>query len=112
MADSAFIRQIVSVMKECVVSGGIQPNAVPVTIWSRLVHRVRAWFEVPYGYEDENGFHYGHEPVPEWFSQSPTAASGKILTDRACDVMKYPVALPIGPEEDSTQPKQSPASIH
>lgn len=49
--------------------------------------RIRSWFEIPYGYQDENGFHYGRQPAPPHF------------TDRASDAMTYPIALPATPSE-------------
>ncbi len=65
----------------------------PPSFWERLAARVRSWFEIPYGYEDANGFHYGHEPVPRNFAaQSGIAA--KVLTDRACDAMLSPSPAP------------------
>lgn len=44
----------------------------------RLWTRVRGWFEIPYGYEDDTGFHYGKPSRPQY----PLA-----LTDRACNAM-------------------------
>ena len=62
--------------------------------WRRLVTRVRSWFEIPYGYQDEKGFHYGKQPTPP------------VFTDRASDAMTYPMALP---KLTSEVPDQSPA---
>jgi hypothetical protein len=70
------------------------------SLWSRLVARVRSWFTIPYGYEDESGFHYGPPPVPPGFPPAATTTI-PVFTDRACDVMKYPDA---GPELISENP--------
>lgn len=55
-------------------------------VWARCMARVRSWFEVPQGYEDESGFHYGPQPPPRWQSAA--------LRDRANEAMTYPMALP------------------
>jgi hypothetical protein len=39
------------------------PNR-PATGLKKLVLRLRRVFEIPMGYEDETGFHYGPEPSP------------------------------------------------
>lgn len=47
--------------------------------------------QVPYGYEDETGFHYGAAPTPEWAKKRNSAAL-PVLTDRAANVIRYPDA--------------------
>lgn len=65
------------------------PAATAATgFWGRLAARVRSWFEVPYGYEDETGFHYGRAPTPEWAKKSNCAVL-PVLTDRASSVIQY-----------------------
>lgn len=54
-------------------------------IWRRWAHRLRTWFEIPYGYEDESGFHYGQPPRPR--SAAAGAADWRRFTDRASEVM-------------------------
>lgn len=61
-------------------------------VWLRFVGWVRSWFEIPYGYEDEKGFHYGKQTPPEWFQ--PTASETSVFTDRASQAMKYSHAMP------------------
>jgi len=85
-------------------AGAIHSAATPVGFWSRLTARIRAWFEVPTGYEDESGFHYGQQPMP---TQAQTAAEAaavqaRVHTDRADHAIKHPVVLPI-----ATPPGQS-----
>jgi hypothetical protein len=65
--------------------------AVTTGFWGRLAARVRSWFTVPYGYEDETGFHYGPAPTPEWAKKRNSAAL-PVLTDRASGVIRYPEA--------------------
>jgi hypothetical protein len=60
-----------------------------IGFWQRLLAQVRSWFEIPYGYEDENGFHYGHEPAPQLLA-APSADWPKVFTDRACDARMSP----------------------
>jgi len=74
-------------------------------LWHQFSARVRSWFEVPYGYEDENGFHFGDQPVPLW---AKGATGQRVATDRACDVMTYPAA--IGEVIEST-PDVTPAPV-
>jgi len=57
--------------------------------------RIRTWLEIPYGYQDENGFHYGPQPAPKNF------------TDSASKAMTYPQPLPASPAE--VVPKSSAA---
>jgi hypothetical protein len=52
--------------------------------WTQAWAKVRSWFKIPYGYEDETGFHYGHEPAPVTAAATPSI-SHKVFTDRACD---------------------------
>jgi hypothetical protein len=59
--------------------------------WGRLAARVRSWFEVPYGYEDETGFHYGPAPTPEW-AKKLNSVGLPVLTDRAAHAIRYPEA--------------------
>lgn len=66
----------------------------PVGFWNRCIAWVRSWFEIPYGYEDEKGFHYGVEPVRA--KPSPKlSASQKVNTDRASDVIPSPCPVPL-----------------
>jgi hypothetical protein len=53
---------------------------------------MRSWFEIPYGYEDEKGFHYGPEPLPAKLA-ARKKVSQKVHTDRASDVI--PSACPV-----------------
>jgi hypothetical protein len=57
-------------------------------LWRRVVARVRSWIEIPYGYEDESGFHYGPAPTPEWAKKRNSHAT-PVLTDRASSVIQY-----------------------
>src|SRR5436190_11617072 len=68
-------------------------SAVQSYFWQRLVTRLRSWFKIPYGYEDQNGFHYGLETMPPQLTAG-TAAARKVYTDRACHAMLSP--SPIG----------------
>ena len=61
----------------------------PTRFWRRLARRVRSCLEIPYGYEDESGFHLGEEPVPPDIA-AKLADSRRLLTDRACDAMPSP----------------------
>jgi len=36
----------------------------PATVLKGMILRLRRVFEIPFGYEDEAGFHYGLEPSP------------------------------------------------
>jgi len=36
----------------------------PATVLKGMILRLRRVFEIPFGYEDETGFHYGPEPSP------------------------------------------------
>jgi hypothetical protein len=65
-----------------------QAVAVVSGFWGRLAARVRSWFEIPFGYEDETGFHYGPAPTPEWAKKTSSAAP-PVLTDRASSVIQY-----------------------
>ena len=60
----------------------------PVGFWGRLVTRLRSWFEIPYGYEDEKGFHYGVEPASR--AAARMTKTQKVHTDRASDVIPSP----------------------
>ena len=53
--------------------------------------RVRSWFEIPFGYEDETGFHYGHEPAPI-HSTAGHKTLREVFTDRACDSAMFMAA--------------------
>lgn len=72
-----------------------EATLVAANFWQRFVARVRSWFEVPYGYQDENGFHYGRQPAPQGF------------IDRDCEVMTYPTELSATTCEVSTAAPES-----
>lgn len=55
--------------------------------WAKVI----SWFDIPFGYEDETGFHYGHEPVPVQASP-PRSALREVFTDRVCDTAAFMTA--------------------
>lgn len=57
-------------------------NTETTSFWARMVRRVRSWFEFPYGYQDEDGFHFGVPPAPEK-ALSSSAVNVPHFTDRA-----------------------------
>ena len=63
--------------------------APSANILSRAWTTVRSWFEIPYGYEDENGFHYGDEPVT---CRSDANSLREVFTDRASDTAMFMAA--------------------
>jgi hypothetical protein len=62
--------------------------------WSRYLNRVRSWFQIPYGYQDETGFHYGIQPPPQQVRPETTFRPGQ-TNDCAGHAMKHPVAIPL-----------------
>ena len=64
------------------------------SLWHRFVSWLRSRFEIPYGYEDERGFHYGIEPAPGARAER-TTDSPKVFTDRASDVIPSPCPVPL-----------------
>ncbi len=93
------------------------PVLAPTGIWSRFTARIRTWFEVPFGYEDESGFHYGSQAAPPKARLATEAASvrARVLTDRADHVMKHSVVLPVAnpsaPEVAPVAPDKTPATV-
>jgi hypothetical protein len=96
-------------MKEVVSTLRSQPSSMvdfpssQRSVWQRFVSWLRFRLEIPYGYEDERGFHYGIEPAPSSRAERTTDGT-KVFTDRASDVIPSPcpVALPdikVGDEE-------------
>lgn len=85
-------------MKEVASTLRQQPSSMvqfPSTqrpLWHRLASWLRSRFEVPYGYEDEHGFHYGIEPAPSKGAGTKTA---KVFTDRASDVIPSPCPVAV-----------------
>jgi hypothetical protein len=59
--------------------------------WTQAWAKVRSWFKIPYGYEDETGFHYGHEPAPVTATATPSTLR-EVFTDRACDSAMFMAA--------------------
>lgn len=95
------------------VTSEVQPRRVdakivsaPAGFWSQLAARFRAWFEVPFGYQDEQGFHYGQQPAPK-LAVEATSTRARVLTDRADHVMKHSVVLPVAP---GTGPSAEPVA--
>ena len=67
-------------------------------LWYRFVSWLRSRFEIPYGYEDAGGFHYGIEPAPDTRAEK-TADTPKVFTDRASDVIPSPCPVPMADTE-------------
>jgi len=82
----------------------------PVGLWLRWVARVRSWFEIPYGYEDERGFHYGKPPALNRIDQAQLAGN-QILTDRATEAMTYSMALPMMTETSTQAAEPAKSSV-
>jgi hypothetical protein len=87
-------------MKEVVSALQQQPSSMVEfspsqrSFWHRVVSWLQSRFEVPYGYEDERGFHYGVEPAPNArLEQTPNEP--KVFTDRASDVIPSPCPVPM-----------------
>ena len=72
------------------------------SVWHRLAGWLRSRFEIPYGYEDERGFHYGIEPAPSGRVEKAAVAS-KVFTDRASDVIPSPCPVPLTDTEMSDE---------
>lgn len=49
-------------------------------LFQRFCDRVQSWFEVPYGFEDETGFHYGRRD--DW-DRDHVAISLTVLPSKA-----------------------------
>ena len=92
------------------LAGELSTPATSTNIVSRAWARVRSWFEIPYGYEDDTGFHYGEEPVT---CRSDANALRKIFTDRACDTAMFMAATATetspapAPEQPSNAKRES-----
>lgn len=81
-------------------------SELPANVLLRALARVRSWFEIPFGYEDETGFHYGHEPLPVQTTAQATAPREpfrEVFTDRACDSAMFMAST-------DTQPASKPQS--
>ena len=99
-------------MKEVVSALRQQPSTVEFSpsqrsIWHRLVSWLRSRFEIPYGYEDERGFHYGIEPASAKRAEKTTAS--KVFTDRASDVIPSPCPVPLTDVELATEEHRNTA---
>jgi len=68
----------------------------------RVWKTISSWFEIPLGYEDETGFHYGHEPSPVQARAKPSTFR-EVFTDRACDT-----AMVMGATSSETSPTPTP----
>jgi hypothetical protein len=85
------------------------------SIFSRAWSTMRSWFEVPYGYEDETGFHYGEEPVRVQ-AVAPTSSSPapfrETFTDTAHGSAMFMAATggQTAPPPKPEQPKNSEAA--
>jgi hypothetical protein len=81
-------------------------SAAPTGFLRRLSARLVSWFTIPYGYEDETGFHYGHEPRPARLTVASVPIgpeSWHLLTDRASEAIRYASALAPAPEETAAE---------
>ena len=124
MAFFAILSHIASAMKESALEleqrvgqanlpGPSQDTVAPAIpppagFWRRLARRVRSCLEIPYGYEDESGFHLGEEPVPPDIA-AKLADSRKVLTDRACDAMPSP--SPVSPPSGEVPVKEQGQTV-
>jgi hypothetical protein len=86
----------------------MSPTAAKAGLWARFIARLRAWLEVPVGYEDDTGFHYGAQsaPTPPLATET-TLVRARVLTDRAEQAIKHSVALPV---TDQPAPSTTPAT--
>jgi len=60
-----------------------------ISLIERVSTRIISWFNIPEGYQDENGFHYGPQPKPAWMTASAATTARHLFTDRASDAISY-----------------------
>lgn len=86
----------------------ISPPAARARFWAGFTARLRSWLEVPLGYEDDTGFHYGTQsaPIPPPATET-TSVRAQVLTDRADQAIKHCIALPV---TDTPAPSATPAT--
>lgn len=80
-------------------------TTAPTRIWERFASQIRGWFEVPLGYEDENGFHYGPEPRPT-LTASVTREPRQVFTDRVSDTIQFATELTRRPESTPAEQRR------
>lgn len=77
------------------------PSVVQFASQRSLLYRLLSWlrsrFAIPYGYEDERGFHYGVEPTPS--GRAEKSETPKVFTDRASHVIPSPCPVPLANTE-------------
>lgn len=81
----------------------------------RVWATISSWFEIPLGYEDETGFHYGHEPTPVQASTKPSTFR-EDFTDRAHDTAMFMAATstdtsPPSKQEQPASPQQEKRDV-
>jgi hypothetical protein len=94
----------------------IPSAATQAGFWARFIARLRSWFEVPLGYEDATGFHYGAQSAPTPPLETETnSVRAQVLTDRADQVIKHSTVLPVtnqpAPSATPATSEQKPESI-
>ena len=111
--NSSCLGQITPAMKEVVSTLQPQPSSTVKlpdsqrSLWCRVVSWLHLRFEIPYGYEDERGFHYGVEPAPGTPGEQ-TPAAPKVFTDRASDVIPSPCPVPMADAETIDEEHRQP----
>lgn len=83
----------------------------PNRFLNRLSDCILSWFDVPEGYQDESGFHYGPQPTATKSNYSGLSAAEELLTDRASEAFIYASAQAPTPEATASKAIQKQAAV-
>jgi len=100
--ETGVLSQITYVMNSPMTANEVSAGASnrKPGLLARVLQRIRSWFEVPFGYQDGAGFHYGREPRPQ---KSVSGAPLPKLTDRRHEAMQHPVSIPVSEAAESEE---------
>lgn len=86
-------------------------NGLPNRLLNHLSNCLLSLFEIPEGYQDESGFHFGAPPSARSARSSDLSESQKTFTDRACEAFGYTPTQAPPPEVIASFSAPKPARL-